>query len=196
VIGLVGIGGSISLLCKSVHPEELTRFFREHASALTALMASDDAFAVSYAIAFIALALYLMPRERMLAIPVLVLTLATTVVDLMENSMTLAGVAAATQNTPIEMGLPVTLFLMSQMKFLLIYVAGLLIAIGVWGDGTVGRALSVLLVLFVLVGTVSIAVEGLVLVKVAWMFLRLGAGGYFLWRAAGGVTGAAAAKMG
>ena len=53
VIG-VGIGNDFALMSKTLDPARMTALFQTHANALTALMTADDAFALAYAVAFIA----------------------------------------------------------------------------------------------------------------------------------------------
>jgi hypothetical protein len=122
----------------------------------------------------------LLPRGRAVALLALVLALGTALTDLAENSLTLAAVQQVVQGQPLETGQLVVLFWLGQMKYLLIYVAALLFAVGVWETGWLGKVFAGLLVLFVLVGVGSIAVEALVLVKVFWMFLLLVWGGVYL----------------
>lgn len=179
----LGIGNDFTLISKSVDPARMTAFFATHADALARLMASDDAFALAYAIAFIALALYLMPRARLLATLALLFALATAVTDWAENSLTLAAVQTAAQNQMLEANTLLVLFWLGQMKYLLIYPAALLFAIGIWDDGRAGRIFAILLLLFPAIGIASIAVDALRLAQVLWMFVLLFAGGFFLWRA-------------
>lgn len=176
----LNIGDEIALLSRSVDPARLTSFFQIDARAVTQLMTADDGFAIAYGIAFVAFGFHLLPRARSIALPALVLALATALTDLAENSLTLASVQQVVQNQPLEASSPVMLFWLGQMKYLLIYVASLLFAIGVWETGKMGKVLAVLFLLFPLIGLASIAVEELALVKVFWMFVLLIAGGVYL----------------
>lgn len=187
VIG-VGLGNDIALLSKSVDPARMALFFQTHGSALTQLMAADNGFATAYAVAFVALAYALLSRARLFATLALVFALATACIDLAENSLLLASVETVAQNQTLNGTALIVLFWLGQVKFLAIYVGALLFAIGVWETGLTGKIFAVVLVLFPLIGLASIAIEALVLVKVAWMFVMLAVGGVFLLRAAGQPT--------
>lgn len=181
----IGLGNDIALLSKSVDPARMTPFFQTHGRALTQLMTADNAFATAYAVAFVALSYALWSRARLLATLALVFALATACIDLAENSLLLASVETVAQNQILS-GTPLTLlFWLGQVKFLAIYVGALLFAIGVWETGRMGRIFAIVLALFPLIGIASIAIEGLVLVKVAWMFVMLAVGGIFLLGVAG-----------
>lgn len=177
----LGIGNDFALMSKSLDPARMTAFFQAHADALTRLMASDDAFAVAYALAFIALALYLMPRAKLLASIALGLALATTLTDWAENSLALVAVQSAVQTQTLDANILSALVWLGQMKYLLIYPAAILFAVGVWSEGRAGRIFAILLLLFPLIGIASIAVDALRIVQVLWMFALLVAGGIFLW---------------
>lgn len=184
----LGIGNDFTLISKSVDPARMSAFFQMHADALTRLMASDDAFALAYASAFIALAFYLMPRAKLLATLALVFALATALTDWAENSLTLAAVQTAAQNQMLDANILIILFWLGQMKYLLIYPAAILFAVGVWEDGrsekivSAGKIFAVLLALFPIIGIVGIALAVFEVVKILWMLVLLVAGGIFLWR--------------
>ncbi len=180
-IGL-GIGNDFTLMSKSLDAARMTLFFRTHADALTQLMTFDNAFALAYAFAFIALALYLAPRAKGLAALALGLALATALTDWAENSLTLVAVQSAVQTQTLDAAVLSALFWLGQMKYLLIYPAALLFAVGVWEDGRAGKIFAVLLALFPLIGIASIAVDALRLAQVLWMLVLLVAGGIFLRR--------------
>lgn len=175
-----GFSDDISLLSKSVDPARMTTFFQADARPMTHLMAADDGFAIAYALAFVALAAYLMPRARLLGTLAFVFALGTALTDLSENSLYLAAVETVSQNQPLPGGMLVVLFWLGQIKYLSIYLAALLFAIGVWEAGAAGRIFAILLLLFPVIGIVSIAIEALMLVKVLWMLVLLIAGGVFL----------------
>lgn len=181
VIG-VGIGNDFALMSKTLDPARMTVFFQAHADALIALMTADDAFALAYAIAFIALALYLLPRAKWLAMLALVFALATALTDWAENSLTLAAVQIAAQKQTLDANILLVLFWLGQLKYLLIYPAALLFAVGIWEDGRAGKIFAVSLVLFPIIGIVGIASELFELLKVLWMLALLLAGGIFMWR--------------
>lgn len=178
----LGIGNDFALMSKTLDPARMTQFFQTHANALTALMASDDAFALAYLIAFITLALFLMPRAKWLAMLALVFALATALTDWAENSLTLAAVQTAAQKQTLDANILLVLFWLGQMKYLLIYPAALLFAFGIWEDGRAGKIFAVSLVLFPIIGIVGIASELFELLKVLWMLALLLAGGIFMWR--------------
>ncbi|MCC7162599.1 MAG: hypothetical protein IT331_08900 [Anaerolineae bacterium] len=182
VIGL-GIGEEIALLSSSVESTRLRTFFEMHEVALRRLMTVDDAFAIAYAVAFVALGVYLLPRARVIVGIAMGLTLATAFLDLGENSLTLAAVELVNQNQTLEQKMVTTLFWLGQMKFLTIYVGGILFALPLWQEGRMGKALAALLGLFALIGVAAISIPTLDLVKVLWMFVLLVAGGVFMARA-------------
>lgn len=179
----LGVGSDISLLGSMVDPARMFPFLQLHARALTLLMTTDDAFAIAYGVAFVALALSVIARSQVLGVTALVLALATALTDLGENSLTLAVLATVAQKQTLDPNALVLLFWVGQMKYLLIYIAGLLFAVGIWGQGRTGNLFAVLLLLFPILGVASIAFEGLKLVQVLWMFILLLAGGTYLWRA-------------
>ncbi|RIK15084.1 MAG: hypothetical protein DCC52_19040 [Chloroflexi bacterium] len=131
----LGIGNDFALMSKALDPARMIALFQAHADALTQLMAADDAFAVAYALAFIALALYLMPRAKLLASIALGLALATTLTDWAENSLTLVAVQSAVQTQTLDANILRALLWLGQMKYLLIYPAAILFAVGVWDEG-------------------------------------------------------------
>ena len=176
----LGIGDEIALLSKSVDPARMTSFFQIDVRALTQLMTADDMFALAYAIAFIVLALYLMPRAKLVSTLALVFAVLTALIDLMENSLLLASVEQVAQNQSLDAHALVVLFWLGQIKYLAIYLASILFALVLWEVGATGKILAALLVLFVLIGVGSIALDALTLVKVAWMELLLIVGGIFL----------------
>jgi hypothetical protein len=114
-----------------------------------------------------------------------VIALGTALTDLAENSLMLAAVGLVEQGQTLEGGTLVMLFWLGQMKYLLIYVAAALFAIALWGQGRMGRMFAGALLMFPVIGIVSIAVSQLMIVKVLWMLVLLVVGGVFLVRAAG-----------
>jgi hypothetical protein len=181
----LNIGDEIELLSQSLDPERMGAFFEIDARAVTQLMAADDGFAIAYAVAFVVLGTYLMAVHRALAVTALVIALGTALTDLAENSLTLAAVGLVEQGQTLEGGTLVMLFWLGQMKYLLIYVAAALFAIALWGQGRMGRMFAGALLVFPVIGIVSIAVSQLMIVKVLWMLVLLVVGGVFLVRAAG-----------
>ncbi len=176
----IGIGDEIALLSKSVDPARMTSFFEIDARALTQLMTADDAFALAYAIAFIVLALYLMPHAKLVSTLALVFAVLTALIDLSENSLLLASVEQVAQNQPLDAHALVVLFWLGQIKYLAIYLAAILFALVLWEFGAAGKILAALLFLFVVIGVASITVDVLRFVKVVWMELLLVVGGIFL----------------
>ena len=83
----IGIGDEFNLFGKSLDPARMTSFFQMNARAVTQLMTADDAFAIAYALAFIALGYVMLPRNRLLASLALVFSLQTALTDLAENSV-------------------------------------------------------------------------------------------------------------
>lgn len=174
------IGDEIALLGASVDPARMRSFFEIDAVALRQLMTADNAFAIAYAVAFVVLGVYLLPRARVPVGIALGLALATAFLDLSENSLLLAAVETVNQKQTLEPGTLTLLFWLGQMKYLAIYLGGILFAIVLWGTGVLGRVLAGLLVLFALVGIAAISIPPLELVKVLWMFVLLVVGGVFL----------------
>ena len=181
----LGMGGDLALLSRSGDPARVTIFFQNQARALTLLMTADDGFAIAYAIAFIVLAFYIMPRSKLLAGLALSFALLTALFDLAENSLTIVLVEAVTFKQPVTTPALLLLLWLGQMKYLAIYLAAVLFAIGIWGHGSVGKIFAVFLLLFPLIGLAAISVEVLTLLQVLWMFVLLVTGGIFLWRAVG-----------
>lgn len=183
-----GMGNDFGLLSRTVDPVRMSSFFLAQAPALTYLMTADDAFAIAYGIAFIALGYSLITRTKILGIPALVLAVVTSLTDLSENSLTLAAVQTVTQRQALDANVLVLLFWLGQMKYLVIDIAVILIAIGVWDEGRTGKIFAVLLLLFPLFGILAISFEPLALVRALWMLVLLVAGGVFLWRIKGQVV--------
>lgn len=178
-----GIGADLALISKSVDPARMTSFLTAQARALTLLMTADDGFALAYGLAFVALALYLVRTSRLAGALVLGFALATTVTDLTENSLTLGAVETVTQGQRLDGNVLLGLFLLGQLKYLLIYFAALVIAVGLWNEGRAGRVMSVLFALFPVIGLAGVAVPEWGLGRVVWMVLLLAGGAVFLWRA-------------
>lgn len=170
----------IALLAAPVDPVRMRSFFEIHATALRQLFMVDDAFAISYAVAFVALGVYLLPRARVVVGIAIGLALATAFLDLSENSLTLAAVWTVAQKQMLEASTLVTLFWLGQMKFLTIYLGGILFAMALWQERRMGRVVAVLLVVFALIGVTAISIPALEPFKVFWMFVLLVAGGVFL----------------
>jgi hypothetical protein len=72
--------------------------------------------------------------------------------------------------------------ILAQLKYLWIYVALALLAPVLWQDGREGRIVTILFLLFPIIGVAGIALPSLVLLRVVWMFVLLVSGGVFLWR--------------
>lgn len=180
VVIALPIGSDIALLGTSLDLARMTAFFQANAVALTHLMTADDGFAVAYAIAFVALGAYLLPRARLLGILALLFSLLTAVSDLSENSLYLAAFETVTQKQALQAPVLLTLFWLGQVKYLSMYLAALLFAVGVWSSGRFGKILAVLLVLFPVFGLAAISFGSLSLLKLLWMFVLLIAGGIFL----------------
>lgn len=179
----LGIGNDYVLISKSVDPARMTPFLSTHGGALTQVMTLDDGFAIAYGVAFVALALYVMPRAKGLALVALVFALTTMLTDLAENSLTLGAVQTVAQGQIPDANVLLILFWLGQIKYLAIYFAGILFAVGVWDAGRAGKIFGVLLLVFPLIGIASISIEALKIVQVLWMLVMLIAGGIFLWRA-------------
>ena len=181
----VVIGSSVGLerlavLYKSVNVKEMTTFLQTYALAIMQLMTADDAFAIAYGLAFVAFAFYLMPRAQLLSTVALVLSLTTSLTDLSENSVTLMVTATVTQSQTLDVSLLQLLFWLGQFKYLVFYIAAILFAVALWEEGRVGKIFAILLVLFPIIGVAGIAIEGLVVARVLWMFVLLIVGGIFL----------------
>lgn len=180
VIGLsVGLE-RLAVLYKSVNVKEMTTFLQTYAPAIMQLMTADDAFAIAYGLAFVAFAFYLMPRAQLLSTVALVLSLTTSLTDLSENSVTLMVTATVTQSQTLDVSLLQLLFWLGQFKYLVFYIAAILFAVALWEEGRVGKIFAILLVLFPIIGVAGIAIEGLVVARVLWMFVLLIVGGIFL----------------
>lgn len=183
VVVAVGLGSDIALLGKSLDGVRMTAFYRNHGSALTLLMASDDLFAVAYTVAFITLAYYVGARSQLLGGVGLLFALLTGAADFTENSVTLAAVDTVTQGQTLEGSLLLVICLLGQVKFLFIYVGVVLFAIGMWDAVRANRVVAILFVLFPLGGLPGIVIPELVLLRIVWMLVLLVAGGIFLARA-------------
>lgn len=174
------MGDEIALLAAPLDLARMRSFFEFNAPALRQLFAVDDAFAISYAVAFVALGVYLLPRARVVVGIAIGLALATAFWDLSENSLTLAAVEIVSQKQLLDANTLVTLFWLGQMKYLTIYLGGILFAIALGQEGRLGQVLAVLLVSFALIGILAIAAPALEPVKVLWMLVLLVTGGVFL----------------
>jgi hypothetical protein len=184
VVIALPMGSDIALLGKSLDPARMTAFFQSNGPAMTHLMTADDGFAIAYAIVFVALAFYLLPRASLLSILALVFSLMTALTDLSENSFYLAAVETVTQKQALEAPILLTLFWLGQVKYLAMYLAAILFAVGVWSSGRWGKILAILLVLFPVIGVTAISIEALAFAKLVWMFVLLIVGGVFLLSAA------------
>ena len=178
------LGSDIALLGTSLDPAQMTRFFGTNAFALTYMMTADDGFAIAYAIVFVVIAYYLLPRARLVGILALVFSLLTALTDLSENSLYLAAVATVTQKQALETPILLALFWLGQVKYLAMYLAAILFAVGIWPSRRGGRVLAILLALFPVVGLVAISFPVLAIFKLLWMCVLLIAGGVFLLAAA------------
>lgn len=182
VVIALPMGSDIALLGKSLDPAHMTAFFQSNGAAMTHLMSADDGFAIAYATLFVVIAGYLLPRARLVGVLALVFSLLTALTDLSENSLYLAAVETVTQKQTLEPPILLMLFWLGQVKYLAMYLAAILFAVGLWSSGRWGKILAVLLALFPVIGLAAISVEALTLAKLGWMFVLLIVGGVFLVR--------------
>lgn len=182
VIG-ISLGSDLALLETALDANAIASFLRARAPGVMTLMAFDNLFVVAYSVAFVGLALALQARARLVALSALGLALLTSASDLVENSLIVALTRLAQSGAFSDPNALLVLNGLTQLKFLWIYVGGVLFALTAWDQPRLNRLLALLLLLFPLVGafaTVSILAG---LLRFMWMLILLLVGGLFLWRA-------------
>ncbi len=178
------LGGSLVLLERSLDANALASFLRESANTLRWLMMADYAFIISFTIAFVGFAASILAQSRLAAVVALFFALLTTVVDLTENSLTLAAVTLASTSAMLDTPMLIVLNVLAQLKFLFTYVAATLFAVSIWSPALLNRTVAVLFLIFPLLGVLAVVSVEVGLLRVLWMFVLLIAGGIFLWREA------------
>src|SRR5207249_989237 len=128
----IPFASEFGILERSIAPNALATFLQAHARQLRWLMATDDAFVIAYTTAFAGIAALLWTRSRLLAALGLGFALLTSVSDLIENSLTLALLAVATNSRTPEIAPLVILNIVTQLKSLWILIAATLFAIAIW----------------------------------------------------------------
>jgi hypothetical protein len=181
VIGM-GLGSDFILLETSFDTTRIAQFLQTHATPMTQMMVSDDLFVVAYTVAFVGLAMYLLPQNRLLAIVALGFALITTATDFTENSFTVVMTRVAASGGTLQAEWIMLLQILSQLKYLWIFVGVSLFAIGIWNKTLLHRVVAMLFWLFPILGVFAILSVSAALLRVFWMLVLLIAGGIFLWR--------------
>ncbi len=184
VIG-VGLGSGLALLQSSFDAAQVADFLKANAATMTLLMATDDLFVIGYSAAFTGIALYLLTRNRLLAIVGLVFALLTSASDFTENSLTIALTRLASQGALLQPDWLLGLQILGQVKYLWIFIGGALFAIGLWGKPRSHRIVAILFWIFPLIGWLALVNAMGALLLIVWMLVLLIAGGIFLWRESG-----------
>ncbi|MBI4674794.1 MAG: hypothetical protein HY741_24375 [Chloroflexi bacterium] len=179
------LGSDLILLESSFDVARVAAFLQAHAATLTQLMVADDLFVIGYSVSFVGIALYLAPRNRLLALVGLGLALLTSATDFTENSLTIALTRLATQGATLQADWLLVLQILGQLKYLWIFAGGTLSAIGIWNERRMNRAVAILFWLFPLVGAFAMLNVTGALLRIFWMLVLLLAGGIFLWRESG-----------
>jgi hypothetical protein len=178
------LGPNFAQLESSLDANLVSTFVRDNARAMQWLMAADDAFVISYTIAFAGIAAFILPRSRLLALLGLGFALLTSASDFTENSLTLAITTLTLQQLPLDLNWLLVLNILGQLKWLWIFVGVTLFAVGIWGERRLNRIVSVLFLIFPLLGVLALVSVEAGLLRVLWMFALLVAGGLLLWREA------------
>ena len=181
IIGSV-IGTNLGILDMSFNLAHISAFLQMQEIPMTLLMVTDNLFVVAYTVAFVGLAFYLLPRNRLLALVALGFALLTSATDFTENSLTIVMTRAAANGATLESGWLLVLQILAQLKYLWIYVAVTLFAIGIWDKPRMHRIVAVLFWLFPILGIGAAFSVAATMTRVLWMFVLLIAGGIFLWR--------------
>jgi len=184
VIG-AGLASGLVLLASSFEVAQISAFLRSNAATLTLLMATDDLFVVGYSVAFIGIALYVLTRNRLLALVGLAFALLTSAVDFTENSLTIVLIRMAVGGAALQTGQLLALQILGQLKYLWIFAGGTLFAIGIWDKPRLHRAVPILFWIFPLIGAFAMLNAVGELLRIFWMLLLLVAGGILLWRVSG-----------
>lgn len=176
------LGSDLILLESSFDAARVAAFLQSNAATMTQLMVTDDLFVIAYSVSFVGIALYLLTRNRLLAIVGLGFALLTSATDFTENSLTIALTRMAAQGAALQTDSLLTLQILGQLKYLWIFVGGTLFAIGIWDKGRMQRVVAILFWLFPIIGAFAMLSVTGALLRIFWMLVLLVAGGFFLWR--------------
>jgi hypothetical protein len=160
----------------------VAEFLKTHAATLTNLMIVDDLFVVAYTVAFVGMMIYTRKQLGGVALLALGFALLTSATDFTENSLTIALTRSAAGGGILETGALLLLQVLSQLKYLWIYVAVVLYAVGTWQARLLNRVVTILFLLFPLLGMPALASPLFGLIRVVWMLVLLLAAGVLLWR--------------
>jgi hypothetical protein len=186
------VASEMQVLETSLDPQAVFGFLHVNAVHVMIMYSTDNLFTVAYTTAFAGLGLYLLPRHRAPALLGMGLALLTSASDLVENALTIALARAAMAGQVPEGWTHLALNMLAQLKFLWVYAAAPLFAIGLWAADGAGaprrleRAVAVLFLAFPVIGVFAPISAALGLLRIAWMLVLLVAGGGLLWRAAAG----------
>jgi hypothetical protein len=179
-----GLGSDLILLETAFDAARLTAFLQIHAPTVTNLMIADNLFVVAYTTSFVALAFYAKTRQRLFAWVALGFALLTSASDITENALTISLARAALSGVALETNWLLGLQMLAQWKWMWIYVGVTLFAVTLWDATRRARVMAILFLLFPLIGVMAPASVMLGLLRIAWMFVLLLAGGIFLWHVA------------
>lgn len=179
-----GLGSDFILLETSFDTARVAAFLQARAASVTQLMVVDDLFVIAYSVAFVGIAMVLLPRSRLLALTALGFALLTSATDFTENSFTVVMTRVAAGGGALQTEWLMLLQIFAQLKYLWIFVGVSLFAIGIWNKTRMHRAVAVLFWLFPVLGIFAILCVSAALLRVFWMLVLLIAGGIFLWRKA------------
>jgi hypothetical protein len=180
----VTMGADLTALEGGATAAQMTAVYQKQGATLQAAMLTDDLFVIAYTLAFLGVATLAREKSALLARVGLVFALGTAALDFIENASTLAFVQAAGAGVALDATQALLLTFLNQVKFLSIFLAAPLFAIGVWSAAKLNRALSVLFVLFPIVGVLSFVNPLALIATLVWMFALLALGAVVLWRKA------------
>ena len=180
-IGLAAGPESTELL-QPTDPDRVSDLMSEYGSVVKANIILDDLFALAYTGAFLGLAALVWPRSRWLAGIAMFFALATAVLDFTENAHLMTMALGIVGEADLAGGALTELSIITQLKYSASHMAAFLFGMGLPRRNRLGWIVTVLLFVYVVVGTIAFALEQAGLARILLMWLLLVLGGWLAWR--------------
>ena len=180
-IGLAAGPESTELL-QPTDPDRVSDLMSEYGSVVKANIILDDLFALAYTGAFLGLAALVWPRSRWLAGIGMFFALATAVLDFTENAHLTTMALGIVGEADLAGGALAELSIITQLKYSASHMAAFLFGMGLPRRNRLGWIVTVLLFVYVVVGTIAFALEQAGLARILLMWLLLVLGGWLAWR--------------
>ncbi len=188
-VGL-SVGDSFAALEGATTPADFGAAVDRHAASLKTAMAIDNLFVIGYSTALLGVAVLVRTRARLLGTVALVGALLGGLLDYVENALTVGLIQSHLLGATPQPAWLLTLHVVGQVKFLVAFAAVALLGMGLWSPRPLDRTMSVLALLFPVVGVPGLMVSALAPLTILWMLVLLVCATLLLWRRAAEMEGA------